>query len=122
MNKKLLCAALLAGLGMAQTVSAQDFDDRWYVSGGTGVNFQDGGAIDSFFGGHLGIRYTFGGPAPAPAPVVAPPAKTCADLDDDSDGVNNCDDKCPASVGQSGPDGCPVPAPEPMPEPKPFRN
>ena len=41
MNKKLLCAALLAGLGMAQAVSAQDFDDRWYVSGGTGVNFQD---------------------------------------------------------------------------------
>ena len=41
MNKKLLCAALLAGLGMAQAVSAQDFDDRWYVAGGTGVNFQD---------------------------------------------------------------------------------
>ena len=41
MNKKLLCAALLAGLGVAQAVSAQDFDDRWYVSGGTGVNFQD---------------------------------------------------------------------------------
>lgn len=52
MNKKLLCAALLAGLGVAQAVSAQDFDDRWYVSGGTGVNFQDGDreTEDSIYG------------------------------------------------------------------------
>jgi OOP family OmpA-OmpF porin len=44
--------------------------------------------------------------APAPAPV-----QTCADMDDDGDGVNNCDDKCPGSqAGQTiGPDGCPVP-------------
>lgn len=52
------------------------------------------------------------GPPPA-APVVAPPpaAPSCADLDDDGDGVNNCDDKCPDSQpGQTiGPDGCPVP-------------
>ena len=43
--------------------------------------------------------------------VAPPPAKTCADLDDDGDGVNNCDDKCPGSqAGQTiGPDGCPVP-------------
>ncbi len=41
MNKKLLCAALLCGLGVAQAASAQQFDDRWYVSGATGVNFQD---------------------------------------------------------------------------------
>ncbi|KGM50685.1 hypothetical protein N792_03855, partial [Lysobacter concretionis Ko07 = DSM 16239] len=43
----------------------------------------------------------------APAPV----APSCADLDDDGDGVNNCDDKCPDSqAGQTiGPDGCPVP-------------
>lgn len=48
--------------------------------------------------------------APPPAPPAAP-AKTCADLDDDGDGVNNCNDKCPASqAGQAiGPDGCPVP-------------
>jgi outer membrane autotransporter protein len=91
-----------------------------------GVTWQDGGAIDSMFGGHLGIRYTFGGAAPAPAPVAAPPAKTCADLDDDGDGVNNCDDKCPGSTAGTavGADGCPVPpAPEPEPvmEPKPYR-
>ncbi|MES2858416.1 MAG: OmpA family protein, partial [Pseudomonadota bacterium] len=43
-----------------------------------------------------------------PAPVAAP---NCADMDDDGDGVNNCDDKCPGSqAGQTiGPDGCPVP-------------
>lgn len=41
MNKKLLCAALLAGLGVAQAASAQDFDDRWYLTGSVGVNVQD---------------------------------------------------------------------------------
>jgi OOP family OmpA-OmpF porin len=53
------------------------------------------------------------GPEPvAPvAPAPAPSAPNCADLDDDGDGVNNCDDKCPGSqAGQTiGPDGCPVP-------------
>ncbi|MFC0677297.1 OmpA family protein [Lysobacter korlensis] len=46
--------------------------------------------------------------APAPTPAAAP---NCADMDDDGDGVNNCDDKCPGSqAGQTiGPDGCPVP-------------
>ena len=41
MNKKLLCAALLGGLSLAQSVSAQDFDDRWYVTGSAGINIQD---------------------------------------------------------------------------------
>ncbi|WP_133501623.1 OmpA family protein [Cognatilysobacter terrigena] len=50
------------------------------------------------------------GPPPA-APVAPAPVPTCADKDDDGDGVNNCDDKCPGSqAGQAvGPDGCPVP-------------
>ncbi len=45
--------------------------------------------------------------APPPPP---PPPPSCADLDDDGDGVNNCDDRCPDSQpGQTvGPDGCPV--------------
>ena len=52
MNKKLLCAALLGGLGLAQAASAQEFDDRWYVSGSTGVNLQDHdrGTEDAIFG------------------------------------------------------------------------
>jgi outer membrane autotransporter protein len=47
---------------------------NWAVFGG--VDWQDGGAVDSFFGGHLGVRYSFGGAtaAPAPAAVPVPPA------------------------------------------------
>ncbi|MGH8031550.1 MAG: OmpA family protein [Luteimonas sp.] len=41
MNKKLLCAALLCGLGVAQAANAQEFDDRWYLTGTVGYNFQD---------------------------------------------------------------------------------
>ena len=70
------------------------------------------------------FRWEFGVAAPAPV-VETVVEKTCADLDDDGDGVNNCDDRCPGSMaGQGvGSDGCPVPAPqpEPVPEPKPFR-
>ncbi|HKN78224.1 MAG TPA: OmpA family protein [Lysobacter sp.] len=250
MNKKLLCAALLAGMGVAQAAAAQDFDDRWYVSGSTGVNFQDnsrhtedaifatlgvgkfftpnwsvdaefnyqnpdkssnpnlwwsqyGASVDARYhfrsvdakwwpyirmglgwqrheeefvrdpafgtpdGGFpaqhsdnnaainlgAGLQFDFGrvdlrteigtrvdfddtqarpanqqedyftdllagvgltvalGPEPAAPVAPAPAAPSCADVDDDGDGVNNCDDKCPGSqAGQTiGPDGCPVP-------------
>ncbi|WP_147674774.1 OmpA family protein [Vulcaniibacterium tengchongense] len=58
----------------------------------------------------VGVVIPLGAPAVA-APPPAPAAPSCADLDDDGDGVNNCDDKCPGSqAGQTiGPDGCPVP-------------
>jgi OOP family OmpA-OmpF porin len=245
MNKKLLTAALLGGLAVAQAASAQEFDDRWYLTGSAGFNFQDndrgtedvpflglglgkfitpnwsidgelnyqnpglnvnrhlnwsqyGASLDFrrhfiqdgrgynpylLFGvgyqraeeewdafpnpdspqqredGNLaakvgvGLQTTFDqrvavraelayradfddqsvnapsedwfgdllasiglviplGPAPA-APIAAPPpaAPSCADLDDDGDGVNNCDDKCPDTKPGTvvGPDGCPVP-------------
>ena len=244
MNKKLLTAALLGGLAMAQAASAQEFDDRWYLTGSAGFNFQDSdrGTEDVPFLGlglgkfvspnwsidgelnyqnpglnsnrhlnwsqygvsldfrrfwiqdgrdynpyflfgvgyqqaveewdafpnpdspqqredgnlaakvGLGLQTTFdqrvavraevayradfddrsvnaptedwfgdilasigvviplGPPPVAPAPP-APVAPSCADLDDDGDGVNNCNDKCPGSqAGQTiGPDGCPVP-------------
>lgn len=245
MNKKLLCAALLGGLGLAQAASAQEFDDRWYVSGSTGVNLQDHdrGTEDTIFGtvgfgkflnpnvsldaelnyqnprkninqdlrwsqygvsldaryhfrhadskfwpyvrggigwqrheeeydatpnpnspldhkqsnaavnlgvgmqldlGRVNVRSEVGtridfddqqarignqenqftdvlasigltmalGPEPvAPVAPAPAPVQTCADMDDDGDGVNNCNDKCPGSqAGQTiGPDGCPVP-------------
>ena len=268
MNKTLLCAALLGGLSVAQVASAQDFDDRWYLTGSAGINIQDNnrgtrnapflalglgkfinpnwsldgelnyqnpkndanqdlnwrqygisfdarrhflaegrnwnpyvvmglgfqraeeefnptvrlaptnallparftrngapsqredGHLAGKFGvglqgdlGRVGIRTElayridadndsvgaflnddiprddgedwFGdvlasvgviiplGPEPmaAVAPAPAPVAPNCADSDDDGDGVNNCDDKCPGSqAGQTiGPDGCPVP-------------
>ena len=41
MNKKLLCAALLGGLSLMGTAGAQEFDDRWYVTGTAGMNIQD---------------------------------------------------------------------------------
>ena len=244
MNKKILTAALLGGLAVAQAASAQEFDDRWYLTGSAGFNFQDGDrttndapfvtlglgkfvspnwSIDGelnyqnpnfddnqdlnwsqygisfdlrrhfiqegrgwnpylLFGvGYqeteeeydafpspnspgerkdgefaakvgVGLQTTFEkrvavraevayradfddqsvaapsedwfgdvlasvgvviplGPPPAPPVAPAPVAPSCADLDDDGDGVNNCDDKCPDSQpGQTiGPDGCPVP-------------
>ena len=252
MNKKLLCAALLSGLAVAQVASAQDFDDRWYVTGSAGMNIQDdardtrnapfgaigfgkffnpawsfdvelnyqnpkvdrnqdlnwsqygisfdvrrhfvaegrnwnpyllmglgyqrheeefdnwpnpaspaqreGGNVAGKFGvglqgdlGRVGIRTElayradadddsvgalwtddnhddgedwFGdvlasvgiviplGPEASAPPPAAPqaPSATCADMDSDGDGVNDCDDKCPGSqAGQTiGPDGCPV--------------
>jgi OOP family OmpA-OmpF porin len=247
MNKKLLCCALVGALGFAQAVAAQEYDDRWYVSGDLGVALFDGerGLQDSaiykigvgkFFAprwswelglnstnpdsndpdqlhwsmygldltgryhfineernwwpylafgagvlrhedefsnprggrpldrkgnelevhggvglqadygrtslrGEVGARYDFDdtsgrenndrfldfiasigltvalGPEPS-APVdpgpgtnPPPPETDCSTLDDDGDGVNNCDDKCPNSTaGQTiGPDGCPVP-------------
>jgi len=43
MNKKLLGIALLAGLGLTHAAaSAQEFDDRWYLTGSFGYNLQDG--------------------------------------------------------------------------------
>lgn len=41
MNKKLLTAALLGSLAFAQAASAQEFDDRWYLTGSAGFNLQD---------------------------------------------------------------------------------
>ena len=243
MRKKLLCAAMLAGLVLAGAASAQEFDDRWYLTGAAGMNIQDndrdtrdaafaavgvgkflnqnwsldaelnyqnpdanrnrdlnwsqyGISLDARYhflssgrnwnpyllmglgyqraeeeynaypnpispgvrkDGHVaakagvGVQANMGrvglrtelayrgdfdnssvispdqnwfgdvlasvgvvvplGPAPTAAVVPAPMAPSCADLDDDGDGVNNCDDKCPDSQpGQTvGPDGCPVP-------------
>jgi OOP family OmpA-OmpF porin len=47
-------------------------------------------------------------PASEPAAPVEPAAPDCSTLDDDNDGVNNCDDKCPTSAaGEAvGADGC----------------
>lgn len=60
----------------------------------------------------VALVYSFGSPPAPPAPPAAPPPPPPADchtLDDDQDGVNNCDDKCPGTAAgtQVGPDGCP---------------
>jgi OOP family OmpA-OmpF porin len=41
MKIRLLSTALLAGLAFAQAANAQDFDDRWYLTGSAGFNIQD---------------------------------------------------------------------------------
>jgi len=41
MKNRLLSVALLAGLAAAQAASAQEFDDRWYITGSAGFNLQD---------------------------------------------------------------------------------
>jgi len=41
MKIRLLSTALLAGLAFAQAANAQDFDDRWYLTGSIGENIQD---------------------------------------------------------------------------------
>jgi OOP family OmpA-OmpF porin len=69
---------------------------------------------DYFTDAYLGFAFLFPiGAEAEPVAEVAPaaPQTTCADLDDDGDGVNNCNDKCPGSeAGQAiGADGCPVP-------------
>jgi OmpA-OmpF porin, OOP family len=80
---------------------------------------------------NLGLVVYLGG-APEPAPEVVEevaeaetPVADCTTMDDDHDGVNNCDDKCPGSTpGQNiGPDGCPVPepAPEEVMEPQEYK-
>ena len=38
---KLLTLALLGSLGLTQAASAQEFDDRWYLTGLVGFNLQD---------------------------------------------------------------------------------
>jgi OOP family OmpA-OmpF porin len=94
---------------------------------GARVDMDDAGVGgDNYVDGYAGFSFLFPiGPESVPAAPVVVVEKTCADLDDDGDGINNCNDKCPGSMaGQAiGPDGCPLPAPEPepVPEPKPFR-
>lgn len=106
-------------------LSDDDFDDDF-----EDVFDNDNDDTDAYVDAYAGLTFVLplGSRDVAPAPVVvAPPAKTCAELDDDGDGVNNCDDKCPGtSAGQAiGADGCPMPAPTPEPEPvvepKPYR-
>jgi OmpA-OmpF porin, OOP family len=59
----------------------------------------------------VGLVYNFGvAAAPvAETPAEPPAAPDCRTLDDDNDGVNNCDDRCADTPAGTvvGPDGCP---------------
>ncbi|GAA5080957.1 OmpA family protein [Lysobacter panacisoli] len=56
MKIRVLSTALLAGLAFAQAANAQEFDDRWYLTGSAGMNIQDNdrGTRDAPFGA-LGV-------------------------------------------------------------------
>ena len=134
-NKSRTGSAMLgiAGIGMQGALG------RGSLRGEIGARFDmddeglDGGKYTDTYAGltyvfPLGERHA----EPAPVAVVAAPQTTCSDLDDDRDGVNNCNDTCAGTqAGQSvGADGCAVvvvqPQPQPAPprsvEPTPFRN
>ncbi len=89
--------------GRAEAVYRHDWDDE-SVAG-----------IDNFgdWFGALGVQFALGAaPAPvepeAPPPPPPPAEPHCSELDDDGDGVNNCDDRCPNTAPGTvvGPDGC----------------
>jgi OOP family OmpA-OmpF porin len=108
------------GVGLSKTLTASsdfrveagyryDWDDKSQT--GSNSTRPEDGYGDWFLG--FSIVSRFGEPpAAAQAPVVAPPpppAPDCSKLDSDGDGVNDCDDKCPATPAGTivGPDGCP---------------
>jgi OOP family OmpA-OmpF porin len=84
------------------------------VETGVRFDFNDDSQVapdDDYFTDYyasLNVLFPLGERAAVVTPVAAP---DCSSLDDDGDGVNNCNDKCPGSAaGQAiGPDGCPVP-------------
>ena len=61
----------------------------------------------------VGLVYNFGGRTVATTvtetATTTPPPADCHSMDDDHDGVNNCDDRCPDTAAGAivGPDGCP---------------
>lgn len=91
----------------AEVLGRYDFDDQSFTAP------KESGFMDAL--AQVSLLVKLGPERTAPVEVVEPiapppPQPTCADLDDDGDGVNNCDDRCPDSQpGQTiGPDGCPV--------------
>jgi OOP family OmpA-OmpF porin len=118
---------LAAKLGVGVQFETGPVDLR--VETGARFDFYDESFVDpdndhfTDYYASLNVLFPLGERAEVVAPVVTPPAPDCSTLDDDGDGVNNCNDRCPGSAaGQAiGPDGCPVPVVEPVPEPKPFR-
>ena len=110
------------GVGLSKTITDSsdfrveagyryDWDDKTTdnQNGPNGNRSTQNGYGDYFLG--LSIVSRFGAPPAPPAPPVAPPPPTpdCSTLDSDKDGVNDCDDKCPATPSGTivGPDGCP---------------
>ncbi|WP_395682479.1 OmpA family protein [Dokdonella sp.] len=87
-----------------------DNNTRGNLSHDLGYNIsRESGYVDGI--ASVGLVYSFGhAAAAAPAtPATPPPAADCHAMDDDHDGVNNCDDRCADTPAGTivGPDGCP---------------
>ena len=109
-----------AGFGLQMDVGRAairaELGARWDFDDTSVVTLNDGGRFLDYIA-TVGVVVPFGAERSAPVEPSDPipsdpvPQPDCSTLDDDGDGVNNCDDKCPNSTaGQTiGPDGCPVP-------------
>lgn len=129
---------IMAGMGMINHRNgAEDgWDPGFQIGGGfqkaftDNVNFRtelvyrhdmDGDSVpfDDNFGDwqvNVGVTMAIGSasepmPDPDPTPAADPtpqPESDCSKMDDDQDGVNNCDDKCAGTPAGTivGPDGC----------------
>jgi OOP family OmpA-OmpF porin len=104
------------GIQKAMTENVAFRAEAKYRFDGDDESLEDMGAFDqsdNFGDWILGVGVTMAiGAAPAPVeeePAAPPPPPDCHDLDDDNDGVNNCDDRCPDTAAGTvvGPDGCP---------------
>jgi OOP family OmpA-OmpF porin len=88
-----------------------DNNTRGNLSDALGYNIShENGYTDAIVS--VGLVYNFGAAPAAPAaeaPAATPAAPDCRTLDDDNDGVNNCDDRCADTPAGTvvGPDGCP---------------
>ncbi|MBA8883960.1 OmpA family protein [Dokdonella fugitiva] len=88
----------------------RDNNTRGNLSDSLGYNISHKtGYVDGI--ASVGLVYSFGHAAPPAAEpaVTTPPPPDCHSLDDDHDGVNNCDDRCADTPAGTivGPDGCP---------------
>jgi OOP family OmpA-OmpF porin len=105
------------GIQKAMTENVAFRAEAKYRFDGDDESLQDMGAFDQSdnFGDWIlgvGVTMAIGAPPPPPVeeePAAPPPPPDCHDLDDDNDGVNNCDDRCPDTAAGTvvGPDGCP---------------
>lgn len=98
----------------AELAYRYDFDSKSTANPATGRLHDSYGDVIVNFGVSMALGEAATPPATPhtdPGKVTPPPpAADCHKMDDDHDGVNNCDDKCPASKAgeQVGPDGCAI--------------
>jgi len=83
-----------------ESIPGQDHFGDWIASVGLTIKLGERAAPAAAAAADPGTE--------TPVAATETPAADCSTLDDDKDGVNNCDDKCPASAaGEAvGADGC----------------